>query len=133
MGVALENSIVHAARTYTEKPKRDMFVLHLHEAYELFYFLRGSAKYYVEGTVYPLKPHDILLLKVAESHALLIDKTIPYERVVINFSSDALLDNLRDEIVGFLEERPLGQQNKYSFLKQERENMLLYLDRICFK
>lgn len=127
----MENPIIHAARTYTENPRRDMFVLHLHEDYELFYFLSGSAKYYVEGAVYPLKPHDIMLLKVAESHALLIDKSTPYERIVINFNGDALVGNLKDKIISFLEDRPLGQQNKYSFSKQRRENMLFYLDKLC--
>jgi len=125
----LENPYIHAARTYTEKPRRDMFQLHLHENYELFCFLSGSAQYYVEGTVYPLKPHDIMILKVAESHALLIDEATPYERMVINFNSDALVGNLKDRIVSFLDNRPLGQQNKYSLLKQE--NLLFYLDKIC--
>lgn len=127
----MENPYVHAARTYTEKPRRDMFQLHLHENYELFCFLSGSAQYYVEGTIYPLKPHDILLLKVAESHALLIDKAIPYERIVISFNGDALVGNLKERIVSFLDTRPLGQQNKYSLLKQENGNLLFYLDKIC--
>lgn len=127
----MENPYVHAARTYTEKPRRDMFQLHLHEDYELFCFLKGSAKYYVEGTVYPLKPQDIMLLKIAESHALLIDKNAPYERIVINFNKDALIGNLKKEIIDFLEKRPLGQQNKYSLAKHEEDNLISYLYKIC--
>lgn len=108
-----------------------MFNLHLHGEYELFYFLSGSAKYYVEGAIYPLKPNDIMIMKIAESHALLIDKSIPYERIVINFNADALVGNLKNEIISFLEDRPLGQQNKRSFSKQTQNVFVSYLDKIC--
>lgn len=108
-----------------------MFNLHLHGEYELFYFLSGSAKYYVEGAIYPLKPNDIMLLKIAESHALLIDKSIPYERIVINFNGDALVSNLKHKIISFLEDRPLGQQNRYSFSKQSKNSFFAHLDKIC--
>lgn len=127
----MDSSFIHVAKTYTEKPRRDMFNLHLHGQYELFCFLNGSAKYYVEGAVYPLKPNDIMLMKIAESHALLIDKNIPYERIVINFSADALVGNLKNKIISFLDDRPLGQQNRYSFSKPIQNSFAAYFDKIC--
>ena len=127
----METPILISNRTYTKKPDTNMFKMHSHETYEIYCFLKGSAKYFVEGNIYNLLPNDILIMKKAETHSLLINKAIPYERIVINFSSKAILNGLENKIIDFIEKRPLGKHNKYSAKKFQNNNWLYYLDKIC--
>lgn len=120
-----------AFRGLTEKPDRNKFHMHTHGDYEVFCFLSGDAKYYIEGTVYTLRPRDILLIKKGESHTLLISKNAPYERIVINFNRDALCGDTAQELLAFLDNRPLGQNNCYPALNYPNRNWQFYLDNIC--
>ncbi len=120
---------IHALKTYTEIPDTELFRMHSHDDYEIYCFFKGSAKYYVEGNIYHLNSGDILLMKRAEAHSLIIDKLLPYERIVINFNSEALISSLSPELIDFLDNRPLGKQNKYS--ESETRNIVHYLEEIC--
>ncbi len=122
---------IDAGRRFTEIPSLDMFKMHSHDDYELYCFLSGSAKYYIEGSVYKLNSGDILLMKKAESHSLIVDKLVPYERIVINFNDDALIGETAKDIMAFIENRPLGKANKYFAAKNKELNLIFYLDRIC--
>lgn len=127
----MENTIICAGKNYTKHPDTSMFMMHTHEDYEIYCFLKGSAKYFVEGNIYPLNPGDILIMKKAEAHSLLINRCIPYERIVINFSFDALLGDSAKEIISFIDNRPLGKHNLYSAEKFTEYNWLYYLNKIC--
>lgn len=56
--------------------------MHYHDFYEVFFFLGGEVDYWIDGSVYHLKPGDILLINPLELH-----KPIPkgdtknYERI----------------------------------------------------
>ena len=56
-----------AWKNYDEKPKPSMYDLHTHEIYEIYYFISGHAKYFIEGNIYPLKKGDIIITKKAEA------------------------------------------------------------------
>ena len=56
---------------------------HFHEFDKLVLLLSGRVDYTVEGSTYALKPWDVLLVKHHTIHRALIDKTQPYERVII--------------------------------------------------
>jgi AraC-like DNA-binding protein len=56
---------------------------HNHDFYEVFYFISGNVKYMIEGTVYHLKPGDILLTHNKEMHKPILDFSVPYERYVL--------------------------------------------------
>lgn len=56
---------------------------HFHEFDKIVLLLSGRVDYFVEGITYSLKPHDILLVKHHTIHKALIDKTVPYDRVII--------------------------------------------------
>ncbi len=127
----MNSPYISSFKTLTEKPNLEMFQMHSHDDYELYCFLNGSAKYYIEGNIYKLRLGDILLMKKAESHSLLIDKLIPYERIVVNFNDDALIGKTAKKISSFLENRPLGKFNKYSFQKHKDKNLVLYLNQLC--
>ncbi len=125
----MQTPFLISSRTCTETPGLNMFPMHSHDHYELFCFLKGSAQYYIEGNIYYLHPGDILLMKCAEAHSLIIDKVVPYERIVISFNKAALIGEMTSEIIEFLDNRPLGTQNRYS--TSHAKELLSYLNKVC--
>lgn len=123
--------IIDAARTYTENPETRLFQMHAHDGYEVYCFLGGKAKYFVEGTVYPLRPGDILIMKRAESHTLLLQGDQPYERIAIHFSADAIIGQGRDKLLSYLNSRPLGKNNRFPAAIFKGKNWLYYLNSAC--
>lgn len=94
--------------------------LHSHNNYEIFYFLSGDITYYIEGHVYEINPHDILLINNREIHKPIIQSDIPYERYVINFDESYVEPLLPHYNLTYcFENRSLGHGNKIegSFVK----------------
>ena len=56
---------------------------HFHEFDKIVLLLSGRVDYFVEGITYTLSPRDILLVKHHTIHKALIDKSVPYDRVII--------------------------------------------------
>lgn len=127
----MSNPIPKAQATRTENPDPSSFNMHTHDQYEIFCFLEGNAKYFVEGNTYPLKSGDIFIMKKAEAHSLLISGCVPYERIVVNFSADAIEESMRAKLISFLDNRPLGRNNRYSASVFHDTNWLYYLKKIC--
>lgn len=129
--IVLSLPIIKSHKSYTNDPNTTKFNMHTHGTYEIYCFLSGNAKYFVEGNIYPLKAGDILIMKKAEAHSLLISNHSPYERIVINFNSDAICENLRSNLVEFLDSRPLGERNRFPVSLLNSTNWLYYLKKIC--
>ncbi len=110
-------------------PDISSFNLHTHTQHELYCFIHGSADYYVEGSVYNLRPGDILLMRKGEAHSLLMKKNIPYKSLVINFDTENLASEAADHIIDFIEKRPLGKNNKYSAQDLKNKNIHYYLNK----
>ncbi len=56
---------------------------HFHEFDKLVLLISGRVDYCVEDRVYALRPWDVLLVKHHTIHKALIDKSEPYERIII--------------------------------------------------
>ena len=56
---------------------------HFHEFDKLVLLLAGHVDYAMESIVYPLRPWDILLVPHHTIHKALIDKSAPYERIIL--------------------------------------------------
>lgn len=56
---------------------------HFHEFDKVVLLISGKVDYAVENETYALKPWDVLLVKHHCIHKALIDKTEPYERIII--------------------------------------------------
>ena len=56
---------------------------HFHEFDKIVLLLSGRVDYTVEGSTYTLKPWSVLLIKHHTIHRALIDKSEPYERIII--------------------------------------------------
>lgn len=68
---------------------------HMHDEYELYYFLEGDAEYVVGEHVYPLAPHDLLFIRPAVYHFPVLHTQSPYRRMVLNFSEEIVPEGLR--------------------------------------
>ena len=127
----LNRPFLEAQRSYTQDPSTSKFHMHTHDTYEIYCFLSGNAAYFVEGNTYPLKPGDILIMKKAEAHSLLINSHNPYERIVVNFNADAIAEAVRPGTVDFLDSRPFGIHNRYAASYFPETNWLYYLKKMC--
>lgn len=105
---------LYCHHTVDPHPNSDEFTMHAHEGMEIFYFISGEGSYLVEGNLYPLAPHDILILRPAETHKLNISAEVPYERISIHFSLGWLrgVDPEGRLLQPFLD-RPLGYGNRF--------------------
>lgn len=126
----MKNAYLTCHKHNTPKPDTSSFHMHAHDLYEIFCFLKGDAKYYIEGNIYNLKPRDVLFIKRAEAHSLLINTQVPYERIVINFHQDALLGDETQKKLAYFDSLPLGVGNKYPASMFKNKNWQYYINKI---
>lgn len=127
-----KDSMLYVHHTLDDHPQS--FPIHLHEMYEIYYFISGDCSYLVEGSEYVLKPHDLLITRSAEAHKMIPHSDAPYERIVIHFhpllissiDPDALL--LRP-----FTDRPLGVHNLYRALDGITPHWCAYFAQLDLK
>jgi mannose-6-phosphate isomerase-like protein (cupin superfamily) len=61
---------------------------HIHDCYELFYFISGDLTYYIEGQAYKLSPNDLILTNSKELHRIVFNSQCQYERKYIHFKPE---------------------------------------------
>ncbi|RAK06947.1 AraC family transcriptional regulator [Halanaerobium saccharolyticum] len=106
----------------------DKFNMHLHDFYELFYFLKGDVTYYIEGHAYELKENTLLIMNNRELHKPIFNKNEPYERIIIHFFPWVLskYDSYNFNLLECFENRKEANHNKiydknkkiYSYFKK---------------
>lgn len=123
---------IRAVKLYDEHPRQDNYRLHIHDECEILYFLSGDAMYNVEGNMYSLLPGDILLLKNTESHNLILNSEIPYERITVHFQvNDSISEALSKVLLAPVLDRPIGQYNLYPYKEFSTMHWRYYLECIC--
>ncbi|MBQ8203186.1 MAG: helix-turn-helix domain-containing protein [Clostridia bacterium] len=120
-------------KTVTVKPDPKSFFLHTHECYEIYCFLKGGAKYLIEGNIYNLKPGDILLIKKHEAHMLILTKDyVPYERIVVHFDMDSVLGETANKFLTFINKKEFGKDNCYRFSDYGDTHLSYFLEKACY-
>ena len=84
--------------TYSSSTTNVSYEKHMHNYYELYYFLEGNADYIVGNTVYHLQPHDLLFIRPSLYHYLKLLSDTPYHRIVINFTTKHLTEAMQNDI-----------------------------------
>lgn len=98
---------------YSDKAM-DRVNLHHHDFYECYLFISGDVTYIIEGKTYSLLPGDIILINSKELHqAIINDKEVPYERIVLWLDQE-FLNSLSTETTDL----------KKCFEDENRENVL---------
>ena len=77
-----------------ETPRADALHRHMHNGYELLYFLRGDAEYVIGSATYRLSPRTLLFIRPRDFHYLRPLSDAPYERFVIHFPREAIPPSL---------------------------------------
>ena len=126
------DNLLHFHHSIDTHPKDEDFTMHVHEQYEIFYFISGEASYLVEGTEYKLHPGDLLIMRDTESHKIKILADKPYERYALHFSPETLdpIDPHRKLCEPFTS-HPLGQNNLYRAGVFKGRQPLELLESMC--
>ena len=105
---------------------------HTHNIYEIYFFLKGEVKFYVEYNCFHLKPGNIIFIHPQESHrAELTDETV-YTRFVINMSHKFLethstpQTNLMDRLFN----RSFGKPNILATNEEQRNELIPLFQKI---
>lgn len=95
-----------------ESPKD--IATHIHDCYELFYFISGDLTYYIEGQAYKLNPNDLIITNSRELHRIVFNSKASYERKYIHFKPEYVSSFQSDEynMLNYMEKRKLGYFNK---------------------
>lgn len=92
---------------------------HFHEFDKIVLLLSGRVDYTVEDVTYVLKPWDVLLVKHHTIHKALIDKTEPYDRVII-YLDRKYFDRVMPE-AGLVDCFELADKNSRQLLSPDAE------------
>ena len=97
--------ISHNKEKYT-KP----IYFHSHDFYEIYFFVDGNVKYYIENESYDLSKGEVLIISPGKLHRPVIDGDQVYERYVLWISSRYAAANkgigsFTDEIIRMTEEK----------------------------
>ena len=94
---------------YTKSPPCDAYSMHVHDFYELLYFVNGDATCVIEDRRHKLTAGDLVLIRPLRYHFLQIDSPVDYERY------DMLFDPTRHGIEGV---HRIGAQIEVVHLKE---------------
>lgn len=95
-----------------ENPESIQF--HLHDTYEVLFFMSGNASYFVNSNSYPLKPGDLVITNTTEIHAPVFHSSDTYERIIFHFSPymAKYLSTPEFSLENCFVNRPNGKYNK---------------------
>lgn len=94
---------VYLHHTLTLDPATDDFSFksHSHNMIEVYYFLRGNARFVVEGNIFPLERGCVLVMASGQTHHLLLEPSTAYERMALLIDTAAIppeFETLQDQV-----------------------------------
>lgn len=97
----------------TEKNMEQGLTYHRHNAYEIYLFLSGHTKVYLEQTCYSLTHGDLIIISPDELHRSVCLDTFLYERIGINIKKSAFerLSTPRSNLLQCFETHLSGRKN----------------------
>ena len=67
---------------YIKNPQ-GMTCPHHHNEYEIYFLISGNRKYFIQNTIYTLRPNQIVIFKPNIPHQVTVNLNIPYERQLL--------------------------------------------------
>ncbi|TDO91321.1 AraC family transcriptional regulator [Halanaerobium saccharolyticum] len=126
-----QNFNAHYTKAMVEK-KYEFYDVHIHDMFEIYYFIQGDVNYHIEGHVYQVEAGDLLLINNKEIHRPVFNSDILYERITIHFAPWYFSKfNSEDfSILDCFENREPGYYNRISAKKIKENNIDYYLNKI---
>ncbi len=116
---------------HTKKPEQKDFVSHMHDSYEIYYFLTGNGSFCVEGNVYPLSQGDLFITRAVEAHHLILHGDEPYTRITIHFRPGKDMDeDLKKYLLSMYNPRCIGVHNCFSARQFYKANWHTYIKEL---
>mgnify|MGYP000303383377 FL=1 len=106
---------------------------HLHELFEIYFFISGNVNYFVENKVYHLKYGDLLVMNNHEIHRpSVIYPGSRYERIVIHFEPSLVqaFNPPEMDLLSCFINRPKGENNRISLSRSQVDEILLMFSKI---
>ena len=105
---------------------------HLHEKFEIYFFISGNLNYFIEKKVYKLKYGDLFIINSSEIHKPYFLSKGEYERIVIHFDPAVarLINSPQFDLLNCFTNRPKGELNKINLNKTQVEDFLKLLNKI---
>ena len=91
-------------------------IKHCHDTFEILYVISGEGRCIVEGSSFDFKVGSMMIFKPFEYHCIELSGTTEYERFVLNFTLDSIIDDSSKLITEFI--------NNDSFVKYYSANVL---------
>lgn len=92
---------------------------HFHEFDKIVILLSGRVDYTVEGTSYALSPYDVLLVRHHMIHKAIIDKSEPYDRIIIYINPNCL--ERYAPSMGLMDCFALAEKRRYCLMRPDDE------------
>lgn len=105
---------------------------HLHDGFEIYFFISGDVNYFIEKKVYTLSYGDMLIMNNYEVHSPSFQSVKTYERIVFHFTSEIpeKFSTSRFNLLDCFINRPLGVGNKISLGKNQIAEFLSLYKKI---
>lgn len=127
------NKEIKCTRDCTENPMDKVkFDFHLHDEFEIYMFLSGGVRYFIEKNSYDLVPGDILLMRPGEIHKATFTSNDTYERIVVNVSDNVLkmLSTEGNELSYCFFGRPHGEKNRLNSTDNEKDELVSLFEKL---
>jgi AraC-like DNA-binding protein len=110
----------------------DVSDFHLHNRYEIYFFISGNINYFIEKKVYQLKFGDLFVMNSREIHKPSFTGEGTYERIVVHFDPalPQLFNTTGVDLLNCFLNRPLGEQNKIELSKDQVNEALSILKKM---
>ena len=81
--------------TVDSTPPEKLDNRHCHDSYEILYVIDGTGKFLIEGTSFDVNPGTLVVIRPFEYHSMQLNDNSSYERYVIHFSEEYLVDDVK--------------------------------------
>ncbi len=117
------NESISYSHVRIDKPLQTDF--HLHDFFEIYFFISGHVNYFVEKKVYTLHNGDLLLMNNHEIHKPSFSPGEPYERIVVHFNAaiPQALSSPSFNLLNCFTNRPTGEKNLISLTTKQSDEI----------
>lgn len=99
---------------------------HKHDGYEIYLFISGNVKMYIEQTCYQLTPGDMAIVNPSELHRSCCLDSSPYERIGINIKP-SVFDSLKTSSTNLASCFYSHAHGKHNMIHLDEDEMASYI------
>ncbi len=110
----------------------EAFEYHMHNEFEIFFFLQGEVNYIVENQIYDLQKGDVLLFNNTEFHQPTLRTKCVFDRYVVHFNPNVVqpLSTVKTHLLKPFLLRPQGMHNLIHLNETEQLTFIQMADKI---